>query len=131
MTVTEKFDLCLATTVRGAEERRRLLWRMGGVSLPCVAGNEYSMAQVRRPGTDVLEEAESPGSLATCAVVPNGRDAERLDDGPWPCADGRTVFEGMTAVLAWHECHESVACPQSCGGMRAVIHVHHGGFAVA
>ena len=50
-----------------------VLWRMGDVSLPCVAGNEYSMAQVRRSGTDVLEEAERPGSLATYAVVPSGR----------------------------------------------------------
>lgn len=159
--MTEKFDLCLATTVRSAEERRRLLanlgasasvlisppvwtmrvrgletvesawsdepidvpkgwivflyprprspteggwcieivddtevwtlflpvailrshsnevmdvlWRMGEVSLPCVAGNEYSMAEVRRSRTDVLAEAESFGSLATRAVVQNGQ----------------------------------------------------------
>jgi hypothetical protein len=45
------------------------IWRMGGLSLPCLAGDEYSMAVVRRSAVDVLVEAADARSLATHAVV--------------------------------------------------------------
>ncbi|MGD0527710.1 MAG: hypothetical protein ABSE49_21435 [Polyangiaceae bacterium] len=40
--------------------------------VPCIAGNEYSMAAVRRTGADAMVEAASPFSLATHAVVSKG-----------------------------------------------------------
>lgn len=45
------------------------LWRISQMSLPCIGGEEYSMAAVRRSGRDVLVEAASARSLATHAVV--------------------------------------------------------------
>jgi hypothetical protein len=45
------------------------LWSMGGISPPCLGGEEYSMAATRRLATDVLVEAAGAESLATHAVV--------------------------------------------------------------
>lgn len=92
-TITAKFSICIATVGQTPEKRRMLLatlaasaaamallktcfddvldvlWRMAELSLPCIAGDEYSMATVCRSATDVLVEAESAASLATHAVV--------------------------------------------------------------
>src|ERR1700722_9881830 len=38
------------------------LWKMGESSLPCVAGEEYSMGAARRSAVDVLVEAADAGS---------------------------------------------------------------------
>lgn len=48
------------------------LWRMGEISLPCLGGEEYSMAAARRSEVDVLVEAAGAESLATHAVVQGG-----------------------------------------------------------
>ncbi len=46
-----------------------MLWTISEVSIPCVAGPEYSMAAAWRSGVDVATEAASTRSLASHAVT--------------------------------------------------------------
>ena len=49
-----------------------VMWRLSDFNLPCIGGHEYSLAAVLRSGMPLLEEAASPRSLATHAVVHAG-----------------------------------------------------------
>jgi len=76
---TDVWTLSLPVTLLKTQSDNVLdaLWKMGDVSVPCIAGEEYSMAAVLSSGSDVLLEAGGTRSLATYAVV---RKAVALKD---------------------------------------------------
>jgi hypothetical protein len=65
------WTLALPIAVLNTRSREVLdtLWRIGEISLPCLAGEEYSMHVARCSAMAVLVEAADARSLATHAVV--------------------------------------------------------------